>query len=236
LDLDHPLALVTPTIDGDVLALLARTEEEFTPGEIQQQLGYASVQGIRNVLARLVTQGIVVQERVRGVLVFSICSEHLATPYLQALAHLADELADRVSDQMARWLPPPRFACLSQRRPVPPDRPATRGRGAPRRSPTPECLQLLIVPPDDLAKSLRPAWTAGVKDLQRRVTEWTGTKLVVRQLDVAGLTRSFYDGEEFLDQSINEGRVLFGRREFLELVRLGRSTEDDQRRLLEAAL
>jgi hypothetical protein len=37
-DIGHPLATVTPTVDGDVLAVLAQNEATFTPGQLRRLL------------------------------------------------------------------------------------------------------------------------------------------------------------------------------------------------------
>jgi len=50
----QPLAAITPTLDGDVLVVLARADAPFTAGVIQKLLGGRSYAGIRKVLDRLV--------------------------------------------------------------------------------------------------------------------------------------------------------------------------------------
>ena len=63
MDAQHPLAVVTPTRDGDVLAVLALVDEAFTTGQLHRTLSRFSEDGIRKVLARLRKQGIVLSER-----------------------------------------------------------------------------------------------------------------------------------------------------------------------------
>lgn len=64
MDIGHPLATVTPTVDGDVLAVLAQNEATFTPGQLRRLLGRYSEAGIRKVLMRLTEQGVVHGDRV----------------------------------------------------------------------------------------------------------------------------------------------------------------------------
>src|SRR5690625_7418836 len=60
MDTRRPLAIVTPTLDGDVLTRLALAEASFTPGQLQRFLPDVSVAGVRRVLKRMSVQGIVI--------------------------------------------------------------------------------------------------------------------------------------------------------------------------------
>ena len=57
--LDRPMLTISPTIDGDVLSVLARADAAFTAPKVQRLLERHSVPGVRKVLNRLVEQGIV---------------------------------------------------------------------------------------------------------------------------------------------------------------------------------
>ena len=59
MDFRRPLSVVAPTLDGDVLGVLAGAEEEFTGRRIHQVLGHGSEAGVRKAADRLVEQGIV---------------------------------------------------------------------------------------------------------------------------------------------------------------------------------
>src|SRR5665647_2439196 len=63
-ELSRPLATITPTLDGDVLAVLARQDVTFTSGALDRVLTLYSEEGIRKVLQRLTRQGIVYSARV----------------------------------------------------------------------------------------------------------------------------------------------------------------------------
>lgn len=55
----NPLAVVTPTLDGPVLAALAAADSPFTTGQLTRVLDGGSKEGIRKVLRRLTAQGVV---------------------------------------------------------------------------------------------------------------------------------------------------------------------------------
>ena len=62
--LSRPFLAVTPTIDGDVLAVLARADASFTPPQVHGLIGSHSVAGVRNALVRLTGQGVLHSEQV----------------------------------------------------------------------------------------------------------------------------------------------------------------------------
>ena len=47
MDLGRPLATVTPTLDGDVLQVLATHDVSFTAGQVRRVLNNFSEEGIR---------------------------------------------------------------------------------------------------------------------------------------------------------------------------------------------
>lgn len=96
MDLKHPFAVVTPTVDGDVLAVLAGAEAAFTGREVHRLVGQYSEAGVRKVLGRLVEQGIVLVERAGPSYLYRLNRDHLAAPQIIALAGLRAELLGRL--------------------------------------------------------------------------------------------------------------------------------------------
>ncbi len=110
--LQAPLAVVTPTIDGDVLAVLARAEASFTPPQVQAIVGRHSTEGVRKALKRLVAQGIVDADRVGNAVNYRLNREHLAAPAIIELANLRTTLLDRVAEHVDAWPVPARLVML----------------------------------------------------------------------------------------------------------------------------
>jgi alkanesulfonate monooxygenase SsuD/methylene tetrahydromethanopterin reductase-like flavin-dependent oxidoreductase (luciferase family) len=81
-ELNSPLATVTPTLDGDVLAVLAGSDGTFTTGQLHRVLGRHSEEGIRKVLQRLVRQGVVHAERVGNAFAYRFNRDHLAAEHI----------------------------------------------------------------------------------------------------------------------------------------------------------
>lgn len=88
MQLHRPLATITPTLDGDILAVLARTTTTFTITQIHRILGRAA-EGIRKALLRLTAQGIVLSDRVGTTTTYILNTEHLAAQPICDLANFA---------------------------------------------------------------------------------------------------------------------------------------------------
>jgi hypothetical protein len=99
----HPFSVVTPTLDGDVLAVLARADTEFSGREVHRALGHSSHTGVRRCLERLVGEGIVLQRRAGNALLYRLNRDHLAAPQIEALATLRLRFFERLRETVAAW-------------------------------------------------------------------------------------------------------------------------------------
>lgn len=165
MELGRPLATVTPTLDADVLAVLAQHRASFTTGQVHRVLGRASEEGIRKVLRRLTEQGIVLADRVGAAYAYRLNSDHLAAPHVVALADLMTTLLARLEDELGRWPVPPVYAAVFGS--------TARGTSTARSD-----LDLLLVRPD--AADDDP-WEAQVAALAALATRWTGNDTRVLQ-------------------------------------------------------
>lgn len=153
----HPLAVVTPTLDGDVLAVLAAADAPFTVGSVQKLLGGRSHEGIRKVLTRLSIQGTVTSQQVGSVMSYRLNREHLAAQHIIALTNLRTTLMGRVRTHVEGWPTPPVWAALFGS--------AARGQMRPESD-----IDLFLVDPAVDAER----WEALIDQLAREATKWTG--------------------------------------------------------------
>ena len=112
LDLGRPLTVVTPTVDAEVLTILAGAEMSFTGRQVHQVSGRHSEKGVRNTLHRLCSQGIVLRERVGSADLYTLNRAHLAAVHIQALAGLRSEFLQRILALLNTWEAPPAVAAL----------------------------------------------------------------------------------------------------------------------------
>lgn len=100
MQLNRPFATVTPTLDGDVLIVLATSEATFTITQIQRILTTASAEGIRKVLIRLTTQGVMLHDQVGRTNTYRLNTEHLAAEPILALSRLTATFLDRLETHL----------------------------------------------------------------------------------------------------------------------------------------
>ncbi len=112
MDLADPARAVTPTLDGPVLAVLARVGKPLTAGEVAAQMPRGSEIGVRRCLARLVDQGIVRATEMGRNRVHELNREHLAAPIADQLAGLRLELWRRFRKTLGTWNPKPVYGCV----------------------------------------------------------------------------------------------------------------------------
>lgn len=196
MDLSRPLAVVTPTVDADVLAVLAGAETSFTGRQVHHIAGRHSEKGTRNALQRLCRQGVVLRERVGGSDLYTLNREHLAAGPIEALARLRTELLDRMSTRVKSWGIPPAFAALFGS--------AARGDMLPDSD-----IDVFVVRPESVDTE-DARWGDQLAGLSRDVTAWTGNDTRVLDLSEKETRRGISAGDEVLAEIRAHGLILYG--------------------------
>jgi predicted nucleotidyltransferase len=111
-DLQEPTRAIVPTLDGQVLAVLAQIGHPLTAGEVASRMNRGSEVGVRRTLTRLVEQGIVRSHVMGRNRVHELNRDHIASPIASALANLRPELWKRLRERLASWNPKPLYACV----------------------------------------------------------------------------------------------------------------------------
>lgn len=195
----RPMETITPTLDGDVLAVLARAEMEFTGRELQRLTGRGSHQGIRNAADRLTRQGIVSRRSAGNAHLYRLNRDHVAAPWIEGLAGLTDQLLQRLRDTLDSWTQPPVLALLFGS--------VATGIATPKSD-----LDLLIVRPasDDPDSA---TWREQIATLEANASAWTGNDARVLELGEEELTSSGH--EPLLRDAVAQGIELYGSRRAL---------------------
>lgn len=197
MQLQAPLAVVTPTVDGNVLAVLARAEASFTPPQVHNLLRRHSVAGIRKALNRLVNQGIVDAERVGNAVNYRLNRQHLAAQPIIELANLRNLLLDQIRDHVEAWSPQPLLVMLF-------------GSAATGTMRTDSDIDLFIVGSNqDLG---RDAWQNQIDELERVVSRWTGNDARVLEYSISDLD---HPCDPVIDDIAQHGIVISGDRSLL---------------------
>lgn len=205
MDFRHPLNVVTPTLDADVLSVLARADTEMSGREIQRLSGRGSHQGVRNAADRLVLEGVVERRSAAGAHLYRLNRDHVAAPWIEALANLSEQVIENVRTSIATWSDPPLLAVLF-------------GSVATGRSTSASDVDLLIVRPAGLDPDA-PNWARQLSDLQAQTTAWSGNDARILEYgedELAELTT-----EPVLEDALRDGIELYGsRRALSKLMRL----------------
>lgn len=196
MELQRPFRVVTPTVDGDVLAVLAGADAEFTPPQVHRLIGDWSVEGVRKALDRLTAQGIVVQRVAGRAGLYQLNREHLAASAIRALAGQRDELLGRLRDQIAAWRSRPDYAALF-------------GSAARGSMGVDSDIDLFVVRPDETDPD-DPAWRDQLDKLARDVTAWTGNDTRVLEYAASECTIGIRDGDAVLADIARDGIDLSG--------------------------
>lgn len=170
--LNRPLEAVTPTVDGDVLAVLARADAAFTPPQVRDLAGRHSVAGVRNALNRLTDQGLVHSEQVGRAFIYRLNRDHVAAPHVVALAEAGQTVLQRMRELLASWATPPDYAALF-------------GSAATGKMTTSSDLDVLIVRPTTVDAMGEAAWHDQLDDFALSCTRWTGNDTRVLELSAA---------------------------------------------------
>jgi predicted nucleotidyltransferase len=192
MQLQSPMKVITPTVDGDVLTVLARAEQQFTIPTLASIIQSRSPEGIRQAMSRLVEQGIVHQQSIGRARVYALNREHLAAAAIVELADLSRILSRRIRAAIESWSEPPVYAALFGS--------AARGEMLPGSD-----IDLFIL----RDRPLTPLWDMQVAQLLEDITKWTGNDAQVFETAVDE-ARANGHPEPVIDDILRDGVPVFG--------------------------
>ncbi len=202
MQLNKPFTTVTPTLDGDVLAVLASAEVTFTISQIQRIITMASGEGIRKVLTRLTAQGVVLHDQVGRTNTYRLNTEHVAAEPIMALSRLASTFLARLEAHLDEWGAELKYAAVF-------------GSAATGRMRLDSDIDLFLVRAFSSLDGDDDAWEQRVTELGRLVTAWTGNDGRVVEYTEDELRAAAAVGEPLLDDVAKQGLTVAGTRAWL---------------------
>jgi hypothetical protein len=175
MDLSRPYSAVVPTLDGDVLRVLAGTTRGLTGREVAVLAGRRSHSGVLHVLHRLTEHGLVKRVELNRAYLFALNREHLAAAAVEHLMGLRVELFRRIRCSIDGWEIPPVHASVFGS--------AARGDGD-----VTSDVDLLIVRPSSSAYD-EPSWQAQIDGLHDEIEAWTGNRASIAEVSETELAR-----------------------------------------------
>jgi predicted nucleotidyltransferase len=195
MDLGRPYRTIAPSLEGDVLVVLAGTTRPMSGRMIARRVKNGSQEGVRKALVRLVDSGLVRREESDGVHLHWLNRGHVAADLVMALAGLRTTMLERLRAEFRRWDCQPAHASLFGS--------AARGDGGPDSDLDIFLVRAAGVPAED------PVWRRYVGDLPDTVRFLTGNELGLAEF-----------AEEDLHSLVAENPPVLGelRRDAIDLV------------------
>ncbi len=168
---------MSPTLDADVLVVLAGTTRPLTGREVARLARRGSQRGVASALARLVDQGLVDRQEAGRALLYTLNRKHLAAPAVDVLAGLRSELLRRLEDSLRAWQLRPVHASMFGS--------AARGDGD-----TSSDVDLVIVRPSDVEPD-NSRWREQVDAISQDIYRWTGNRAGIAEVsaeEIPGLS------------------------------------------------
>lgn len=172
MDLSNPIRSIIPSAQGEVLAVLARTEQPLSGRRVAALTdGRVSQKGANLALRALVTAGLVTVEDHPPSKLYRLNRQHLAASSVATLATLRERLIDAMRSHLSAWTVPAAGSWLFGS--------AARGGGDEKSD-----IDVLVVRPDDVDES-DPQWLEQIEGFVDDVTAWTGNSCEILEYGLA---------------------------------------------------
>ncbi len=196
MDVERPYAAVCPTLDGDVLRVLAGTTRLLTGREVARLTGRSSHSGVLDALNRLAEHGLVTRMELNRAFLFALNRDHLAAPAVDILMGMRQELLRRIRGELATWRIAPVHVSLFGS--------TARGDGHTRSD-----IDLLVIRSDDIDEE-HPSWRAQIDGLSDQVRRWTGNHAAIIERTNSQIAQLSADELPFIAELRSDAILLSG--------------------------
>jgi hypothetical protein len=112
MNVSRAYSAVAPTVEGDVLVVLAKTTQPLTGRRVARLAQRGSVAAVAKALDRLVSQGLVLRQDAPPASLYTLNRQHVAASAVETLALIRTELLDRLRNAFSTWSIPPVHASM----------------------------------------------------------------------------------------------------------------------------
>lgn len=162
MNVSRAYSAVAPTVEGDVLVVLAGTTQPLTGRRVARLAQRGSVAAVAKALDRLVRQGLVLRQEAPPASLYTLNRRHVAASTVETLALIRTQLFDRLRQAFSSWSIPPVHASVFGS--------AARGDGG-----LDSDIDIFIVRPAGVDAE-DTTWTQQLTHLGEAVPAWTGNR------------------------------------------------------------
>ncbi len=209
MELQRPFRVITPTLDGDVLEILAAADTDFTAPQVQRLIGQHSVDGVRKALGRLVEQGIALSRPAGQAQLYRLNRDHLLALAITHIARAKELLLERLSQAVHGWAIQCEYGALFGS--------AARGDMSPSSD-----IDLFVVRPAEVDAD-DSVWNDQTMALSRAATSWTGNDARILEYGIDDLAIAAEGRDPLLLSIRKEGLRFVGPADYLDRVHAGRA-------------
>jgi hypothetical protein len=112
MNVSRTYSAIAPTVEGDVLVVLAKTTQPLTGRRIARLARRGSVAAVAKALNRLVGQGLVLRQDAPPAALYMLNRQHVAAATVETMATIRTELLDRLRHAYSSWSIPPVHASM----------------------------------------------------------------------------------------------------------------------------
>lgn len=196
IDLSRPYAAICPSLDGEVLRVLAGTKLGLTGRQVALLTGRSSHSGVLAVLNRLTEHGLVKRVELNKAFLFSLNREHLAFPAVEAMVGMRAALSKEIVRMLGTWEIEPIHVSLFGS--------AARGDGNATSD-----IDLLVVRPDRISDE-DERWREQLADLEIGTFRLTGNRTSVMETSETELAQLHADGRPIVGDLRRDAFTLWG--------------------------
>jgi predicted nucleotidyltransferase len=198
MDVARPYTAVCPTLDGDVLHVLAGTTMALTGRQVALLTGRTSHSGVLDSLHRLTEHGLVTRVELNRAYLFALNRDHLAAPAVEMLANLRVKLIEEIRRTVGEWQIAPLHVSVFGS--------AARGDGG-----TQSDIDLFVVRASDVDED-EPLWRDQIDELSGQIQRWTGNHASVIERDESQLASLRETQPPILSELLSDAIVISGSR------------------------
>lgn len=195
MDLSSPFQAMFPTVDSDVLAVLARATKPRTGREVARLAG-RSQDATQKVLDRFVEHGLVLRRDAGRARVYTLNWDHVAAEPIVELADLRSRLFGRLREVFEFWHPVPLHVSVFGS--------AARGDGN-----LDSDIDIFMVRPAGVDED-DGEWRGHVDALADHVFEWTGNHAGIAEIGEDELPRLWRERPAILDSLRADAVDIYG--------------------------